>query len=475
MSANAAPITTDLAVKWIPLDHIHEAAWNPRKHFDAKKLGEMADSIRQKGVLEPAIVRLRPQAGGYELVAGARRFRATKLAGLSSLPAIVRDLDDTSALEFAVIENGQREDVSPVEEAEGFQALQAMDAERFTVAEIAAKVGKAESYVYRRLKLLTLEQDYREALADGRLTIAHAETLCRLTPKDRALARERSLIWIESPLFDGDEDDIPPTADNLAPLHELQRFVRMQTHFDPTTEDTRHFQPELVQDLADVVDGVVTVPTSVIELSDDPMVRSRIGVGPNDPAPLSPSKWREITTAKDRCAFVQRGVVTHGGPARVLNVCVNKKCAKHFEQPKPAAAPSKAGNSGAKTTPAKPAGKPKWQIEEEKREVARQEWEALKPHARKALVEYLKTQKLDLRVVLEMLIDGDLLDDYGVKLTKDTLPLCAALAVIGDRHWSRQNFLEAVKPFKFNLGPVEQKFRNEQKKATTAATKKGKA
>ena len=470
MSPTPQTTNPDLSVKWIPLDHIHEAAWNPRKHFDATKLGEMADSIRQKGVLEPAIVRLRPQAGGYELVAGARRFRATKLAGLTSLPAIVRDLDDASALEFAVIENGQREDVSPVEEAEGFKALQAMDAARFTVAEIAAKVGKAESYVYRRMKLLTLEPEYREALADGRLTIAHAETLCRLTPADRKMARERSLIWIESPLFDGDGDDVPPSADNLAPLHELQRFVRMQTHFDPTTEDTRHFQPELVQDLADVVDGVVTVPTSVIELSDDPMVRSRIGVGPNDPAPLSPSKWREITTAKDRCAFVQRGVVTHGGPARVLNVCVNKKCAKHFEQPK-AVSPTAAG----KATPAKPAGKDHWQIEEEKREAARKEWEALKPHAKKALVEYLKTQKLDLRVVLEMLIDGDTLDDYGVKLTKDTLPLCAALAVIGDRHWNRQSFLDAVKPFKFNLGPVEQQVRQAQKAAAAPAkTKKAK-
>ncbi len=463
----------------VPLDKIHESGWNPRQHFDPKKLAELAESIRAKGVMEPAIVR-RLGEGWYELVAGARRYRASKLADAATLPCLVRELNDAEALEFAIVENAQREDVSPIEEAHGYRALQDSNPTLYTVAEIAARVGKNESYIYRRLKLLTLETDLQDALADGRLTIAHAETLCRLTPKQRQTAREECLIWMESPLFEGRVDDIQPTAANLAPLHELQRFVRTQTHFDPTAEDVRHFQPELIVDLAEVSDdGTVTVPTSVIELSDDPMVRSRLGLtAPSDPAPLAPSKWREIRTVKDRCAFAQRGVVTHGGPARVLNVCTNKKCAKHFEQPKPAAKATASKSGKDAKTPTKPAGKQQWQIDQEKHEAARKEWEALRTHAHVALVEYLKAQKLDLRVMLDMLLDNDTHKHYGVTLTNETMALCVALAVIGDRHWNRQSFLDAVKPFKFNLGPVEQKFRNEQKaaaKPSGKSTKKGKA
>jgi len=463
-------MSTTLDIRMIPIGDVQESPMNTRTHFSQAGLNELETSIRAVGILTPLLARHR-KGGGFELASGHRRLRAAEAAGLIEIPLRVMQLTDLQLLEILTIDNLQREDVSPIEEAQGYQALQKADAKLYTVAAIAAKVGKTESYIYRRLKLLTLEEDLQDALAEGRLSMGHAEALCRLTAKQRKEAQDLALIWMESPLFDGEVDAIEHTAANLAPLHDLQRFMRQSTHFDPLGEDTRHFQPELVQELDEAPADSVNDTSRVIELSDDPMVRSRLGVGPNDPTPLPPSKWRQVKTAKDRCAFVVRGVITHGGPARVLDVCANKKCAKHFDQPKPAS--KSIASAAAKGAPAKPAGKPSWQIEEEKHEAARKEWAALKPHAKKALVEYLKTQKLDLRVVLERLIDEDLLDDYGVKLTKDTLPLCAALAVIGDP-WSRWNFLEAVKPFKFNIGSVEQKLKAEQKKAAVPAKKAAK-
>ena len=466
----------------IPLQQIHEAPWNPRQFFDEKKLAELAESIRTKGVMEPALVRETARPGHYELIAGARRHRASKLAAIATLPCLVRELDDAQALEFAIVENSQREDVNAIEEAQGYQALQKSNAKLYTVAEIASRVGKAESYVYRRLKLLTLEEHFQDALAEGRLSLGHAEALCRLTPAQRRVALDDSLVWRDSPLLrdpGADPDDevgVENTAADLAPLHQLLDFIRTRTHFNPVAEDTRHFQPELMQQLvekrADDLEENADAPmtSQLIELSADPMVKMRLGAKEGDPIPLSPSKWAEVTGPKDRCAFVTRGVITHGGAARVLDVCTNKKCAKHFDQPKPKPA---AGASAGKSA-TKPAGKDKYQIERERHQAEAEAWRALVPHAHKALVEYLKAQKLDLRVVLEMLIDSDVLRHYGVTLTVNNLPLCAALGVIGTDHWNREVFLRTVKPFKFNLGPVEQQLRQAQKAAAASAPAKTK-
>lgn len=157
---------------------------NVRKHVDQEQLKELAASIREKGLIEPIVVRsLSPVGGGndgsgFEVVAGSRRYRAAKLAGLAEVPCIVRELSDEQALEIQVIENVQRVDVTPLEEAEGFQRL--MDVGTYDVKALAVKLGKSIEYVYARLKLQKLSERAKESLAGGKISAAHGVLLAAL-------------------------------------------------------------------------------------------------------------------------------------------------------------------------------------------------------------------------------------------------------------------------------------------------------
>ena len=137
------------SIQDIPLAKIRESKTNPRHIFDEAKLAELAENIRQHGVLQPILVRPLPngEAGTYELVAGARRFRASKLAKRESIPATVRELTDGQALELQVIENVQRVDVHPLDEAQGYAALIQLEANTYTVESIATRVGRSPAYV----------------------------------------------------------------------------------------------------------------------------------------------------------------------------------------------------------------------------------------------------------------------------------------------------------------------------------------
>jgi len=164
----------------LPLTAIRPSASQPRKRFSQESLEELAASIREKGLLQPLLVR--PKGEGYELVAGERRFRAAQMAGLSEVPAVVRDLTDREALELALVENLQREDLSPVEEARGYQTLLEMG---LTQEEVARRVGKARSTVANALRLLQLPEEVLEALDSGAITPGHARALLMLEPGDR--------------------------------------------------------------------------------------------------------------------------------------------------------------------------------------------------------------------------------------------------------------------------------------------------
>lgn len=160
----------------INANDLAESKTNPRKHFDAAALSELAASIKQKGLLQPLLVR--KNGKGYEVVAGARRYRAAKLAGLADIPCVVRELTDTEALEIQVIENLQREDIHPLEEAQGYQAL--MKTKGYDVDVIAEKVGKSISYIYARQKLLSLSPEAQKEFLSGEISAGHAILLARL-------------------------------------------------------------------------------------------------------------------------------------------------------------------------------------------------------------------------------------------------------------------------------------------------------
>jgi ParB/RepB/Spo0J family partition protein len=179
-------------VQEIPLNRICESRTNPRRQFDETKLAELAANIRHHGVLQPVLVRPMPagEPDAFELVAGARRYRASKLAGRETIPASIRDLTDTECLELQLIENLQRADVHELDEARGYSALMQLQPDTYTVETLAEKVGRSEKYVYARLRLLHLIDEVQQAFYLGKLTVAHAFEVARLQPEDqhRALA-----------------------------------------------------------------------------------------------------------------------------------------------------------------------------------------------------------------------------------------------------------------------------------------------
>ncbi len=160
-----------------PIEAIRPSPWQPRTFYDEEALAELAASIKEKGVLQPLLVReLTP--GLYELVAGERRWRAAKLAGLERVPVIVRDLSPQEALEWALIENLQREDLNPIEEARGYKRL--MEEFQLTQEEVARKVGRDRSTIANALRLLKLPEDIQEDLLAGRLSAGHARAILSL-------------------------------------------------------------------------------------------------------------------------------------------------------------------------------------------------------------------------------------------------------------------------------------------------------
>jgi ParB family transcriptional regulator, chromosome partitioning protein len=178
------------AMQDIPLGQIQESKTNPRRQFDQAKLAELADNIRQHGVLQPVLVR--PLANSetelYELVAGARRFRASQLAKRETIPATVRELTDAQCLELQLIENLQRADVHELDEARGYVALMLLQPETYNVETLAEKIGRSEKYVYARLRLMHLIEEVQEAFYLDRLTVAHALEIARLQPSDQRRA-----------------------------------------------------------------------------------------------------------------------------------------------------------------------------------------------------------------------------------------------------------------------------------------------
>ncbi|MBI1748225.1 MAG: ParB/RepB/Spo0J family partition protein [Acidobacteria bacterium] len=187
-SSRPAPV----GVQEISLNRIRESKGNPRRFFDEAKLQELADNIKVHGVLQPVLVRPLPGGpeGTCELVAGARRFRASKLAGKQTIPATVRELNDAECREIQLIENLQRADIHELDEALGYRALRDLNPELYTVETIATQIGKTGKYVYGRMKLGDLIPAVQTAFYEGRLTVAHALEIARLQPRDQERALE---------------------------------------------------------------------------------------------------------------------------------------------------------------------------------------------------------------------------------------------------------------------------------------------
>lgn len=182
-----ARVTETGGVKRLPVEMIIANRANPRRTFDPDQLEELTNSIREKGVMQPLLVRPSDDPNIFELIAGERRWRASQKAGLHDVPVIVRDVGDKEALELAIIENVQRADLNPLEEAQGYGQL--IEQFEYTQQDLAQVIGKSRSHVANTLRLLKLPEDVRGMVASGTLTAGHARTL--ITADDPAdLARQ---------------------------------------------------------------------------------------------------------------------------------------------------------------------------------------------------------------------------------------------------------------------------------------------
>jgi len=168
----------------LSLNELRPNPYQPRKTFDEVSLQELANSIEQSGVFQPIIVR-KSAVKGYEIIAGERRFRASKLAKKETIPAIIREFDEESMMQVAVLENLQREDLNPLEEAEAYDML--MKNLKLTQAEVAERLGKSRPYIANYLRLLSLPKLVKEMMQDERLSMGQARTLLGLKNKEQIL------------------------------------------------------------------------------------------------------------------------------------------------------------------------------------------------------------------------------------------------------------------------------------------------
>jgi ParB family chromosome partitioning protein len=175
----------------VDIDRIQPNRYQPRQNFDAAKLEELAESMRENGVLQPLLVS--PRGDDFELVAGERRLRAARMAGLKQVPVVVRDVDGRESLKLSILENVQREDLNPIEEARGYKRL--LDEFGMTQQEIGERLGKSRSAVANTLRLLHLAPDVQERIQTGELT---AGTHAHCSPQVRSKSRKNSRSWCAS-------------------------------------------------------------------------------------------------------------------------------------------------------------------------------------------------------------------------------------------------------------------------------------
>ncbi|HDD0862071.1 TPA: ParB/RepB/Spo0J family partition protein [Staphylococcus aureus] len=182
--------TKDEQIKQIDISDIKPNPYQPRKTFDENHLNDLADSIKQYGILQPIVLRKTVQ--GYYIVVGERRFRASKIAGLKYVSAIIKDLTDEDMMELAVIENLQREDLNAIEEAESYQRL--MTDLKITQQEVAKRLSKSRPYIANMLRLLHLPKKIADMVKDGRLTSAHGRTLLAIKDEQQMFRLAKRVV-----------------------------------------------------------------------------------------------------------------------------------------------------------------------------------------------------------------------------------------------------------------------------------------
>lgn len=213
------------SIQEVQVKDIHANQNQPRKNFDEQKLNELADSIKEHGILQPVI--LRKKAGTYELVAGERRWRAAQKAGIEKIPAIIKDLSDSDVMEIALIENLQREDLNPLEEAAAYKKL--IEEFGMTQEELSKRVGKSRSQIANTVRLLNLDDEIKELISEGKMTAGHARALLAIEDKKERLRLARKI-----------------SEDNMS-VRQIEETVKIKTQEKRKSKKNEDVNPAFVE------------------------------------------------------------------------------------------------------------------------------------------------------------------------------------------------------------------------------------
>ena len=347
----------------LPLESLAESANNPRRRFDEAALNELAESIRTQGILAPLVVR--PVGQHFEIVAGARRFRAAQIVGLETAPVRIVELSDAHALEASIVENLQRRDVHPLDEAQGFAALMRLEEPKYRIEQVSAKCGKGPAYVAARLRLTELAAEVVEAFAKDEIGVGHALLLAKLQPEQQLEAlnacyqeqysngnkAKRILLpvrhlqqWIErniflelaSAPFSKDDAGLVPEAgacldcskrtgynkllfDGMEPQNDScsdpQCYAaKVEAH----VRQTIAAKPKLVQ---------ISTAYGVQKEGSSAVPRNRyVEIRQEEPTKKEQASWPEYKT----CKFTAEAIVTEGSEkGEIRRVCANPECSIH--------------------------------------------------------------------------------------------------------------------------------------------------
>ena len=240
LGSEAASQNTDLSPRHLPIDDIRPCPFQPRREFEESALEELSDSIREQGLIQPLVVRRKPDH--WELIAGERRWRASKKAGLKEVPIIIREADDREVLELALIENLQRENLNPIEEALGYRQL--IQQFQLKQEEAAIKVGKSRAAVANALRLLKLPDDVQRDLGAGKLSVGHAKVLLGLGKEEEQVQVSRRIIK--------DALSVRQTETLVSELHQKQKNKQLSTSHPVTRNNEKnvhvaHMEQRLVE------------------------------------------------------------------------------------------------------------------------------------------------------------------------------------------------------------------------------------
>jgi ParB family chromosome partitioning protein len=338
------------AFQYITIDQIHESTTNPRQTFEETKLEELAESIRQHGVIQPVTVR--PNSEGFEIVAGARRFRAAQLAELFSVPARIVELDDAAAMEWQLVENSQRVDVHPYEEAQGFQRL--LDLPGYDVTALVVKSGKSASHIYARLSLLQLIPTVADAFVLERITASHATLIARLPQEHQADAfencwrkdwqdKEAHLLpakhlsaWIQANLylslaeapFDREDPNLKPEAGACVTCPRRSGFNT--SLFADVQGDQCLDAPCFQAKVTAHIDREIAARPELVQIE-------TAWHSPKEqrPGALNKNQYRELAEpdnpdAEPPCPNSKSAIIVFGkGAGRTVTVCIDEECTVH--------------------------------------------------------------------------------------------------------------------------------------------------